>query len=86
MSVQIYAVLHERQHSGVARTATGRHTIAFRVLRQSADTVDYVAEVTLRVTRDGSSQVVTLPLDPARVALQSGQVVSFDVYFQNSLN
>jgi len=71
--------------TGAARTATGRHTISLQVLSQSPEAVDYLATTTILVSRDGSSQSVTLPLEPSRATLRAGQSVRFEVHFQNSL-
>jgi len=71
--------------SGSVRSGEGHHTLSFRVLRQSRQTVEYRAEATVRVRRDGLSFTATLPLEPARARLQSGESVSFDVHFSNSL-
>jgi len=72
--------------SGSVRSSEGHHTLSFRVLRQSRHTVEYRAEATIRVRREGMSFAVTLPLEPARARLQSGESVSFDVHFVNSLD
>jgi len=72
--------------AGVVRTASGHHTISFQVLRQSPEAVEYVAEATVRMSRDNLSSVVTLGLEPARQTLRAGETVTFDVDFRDSLS
>lgn len=71
--------------AAVARTAQGQHTIALQVLGQHPESVEYVAEARVRASRDGSPGTVRLALGPARVALRSGETVTFDVEFRNWL-
>lgn len=71
--------------SGIVRSAEGHHTLSFRVLRQSRQTVEYTAEATLRVRRDGATHTVTLALEKSRARIRGGESVRFDVHFSNSL-
>jgi hypothetical protein len=71
--------------TGVVRSASGHHTLSFQVLRQSPEAVDYLAEATIVVSRDGLPMVLTLALEPTRAALRAGQTVTFDVEFRDSL-
>jgi len=64
--------------SAVTTTDSGRHTLSFRVLRQSRDTIDYQARVLIRITRDGLPFEIFLTPDPIRAALLAGEVVSFE--------
>ena len=63
-------------------TASGHHTIAFQVLRQSGDVVDYRAEGAVHVSRDGVNLGgVPLKLGPAHASLTAGEAVTFDIEF-----
>ena len=64
-------------------STTGRHTISLQVLRQSLETVSYVAEGEVRVFRNGIPLLMTLPLQPTRAALQASESVTYDVEFLN---
>ena len=65
------------------RTLPGPHTISFQVLNQSMEAIDYRAQGTVRVRRDGLGWVATLPLDQKRVTLRSGERVDYDIEFTN---
>ena len=71
--------------SALARSASGRHTISFQVLRQSAEAVDYFADGTIRVSRVDLTlgTTVTVALKPIRATLRSGESVTFDVDFRD---
>lgn len=63
---------------------TGRHTISFQVLRQSAETVGYSIEGMVTVSRPGVPLLsLILPLGPSRTALRAGESVTFDIEFSN---
>jgi hypothetical protein len=63
-------------------SASGRHTIAFQVLRQSQDVVEYRAEGTLTVSRENVNLGgFPLRLGPQRASLAAGEAVTFDVQF-----
>jgi len=63
---------------------TGRHTISFQVLRQSQEVLDYVAEGTVRVSREGVALGgVAMSLGPKPARLEAGEAVSFEVEFAN---
>jgi hypothetical protein len=63
-------------------TSSGRHTISFRVLDQSAEAVEYLARGGVLVTREGLSLGgVRIGLGPRSAALRSGESVDFDVHF-----
>ena len=63
-------------------TASGPHTISFQVLRQSREVVEYRAEGTVRVSREGVNLgSVPMRLGPARAALTAGEAVTFDIQF-----
>ena len=63
----------------------GRHTVAFKLLRQSSEEADYVASGSVLVTRAGLSLGggATLPLGPRRATLRRGESISFEVDFQD---
>lgn len=63
-------------------SASGHHTIAFQVLRQSHEIADYRAEATVRVTREGVSLAgYPMRLGPKVATLAAGEAVSFDIQF-----
>jgi len=65
-------------------STSGRHTISFQVLRQSSRAVPYLADATVRVSRDGISwDGVNLPLGWTHAKLRAGESVDFDFGFQN---
>lgn len=67
-----------------ARTisTSGRHTISFMVLDQSAAAVEYLARGNVLVTRDGVSLGgVNLDLGPQSATLRRGESVTFEVVF-----
>lgn len=66
------------------RSWSGHHTISFQVLRQSQNVVDYLAEGTVLVSRDGVSLGgVAMPLKPSQARLREGGVVSFEIDFRD---
>jgi hypothetical protein len=69
----------ELRLTATVRTQGGHHTISFQVLSQSVDSVEYRAEGTVRVRRDGLAWVLTLPLRPTRATLRSGGRVDFEL-------
>ena len=64
----------------------GHHTISFQVLSQSSEVVDYVAEGSVLVSREGLPFLMTIDLEPTRATLRPGESVNFDVDFLNSTN
>lgn len=64
----------------------GHHTISFQVLSQSSEVVDYVAEGSVLVSREGIPFLMTIDLEPTRATLRPGESVTFDVDFLNSTN
>jgi hypothetical protein len=72
--------------TGVVQSTSGRHTLSFQVLRQSTEAVDYLAEATILVSRDGLAMVLTLALEPTQAALRAGDAVTFAVDFRDWLS
>ncbi len=65
-------------------SASGHHTISFQVLRQSRDVIDYRAEGTVLVDREGVNLGgVPMRLGPARARLAVGDAVTFEIEFIN---
>ena len=65
-------------------TATGHHSIAFQVLRQSREVVDYRAEGTVVVSRENLDlgfEFPPIPLGPSNASLAAGDAVIFDIHF-----
>jgi hypothetical protein len=63
-------------------SASGHHTIAFQVLRQSQEVMDYRAEGTVLVSRENVNLGgVPMRLGPTRARLAAGDTVTFDVQF-----
>jgi len=73
----------ELQLTALARSAAGRHTLSFQVLRQSQEAVDYLAHGSVRVSRDDVVlwSGANLPLKPTRATLRSGEGVTYDLEF-----
>lgn len=69
--------------SARARTGPGKHTLSFRVLRQTNETIDYVANATIVLQRDGISLVATLPLGSQHRTLRAGESITFEFEFTN---
>lgn len=67
--------------AGETTTTAGRHTLALQVLRQQQDSTVYLAEVTVRMTREGLTFVLPLSPSPVRTALRAGDAVSFALQF-----
>jgi hypothetical protein len=80
-----------REESGCAQlelnanvdSTNGHHTISFQVVSQSPETVEYIAEGEVLVTRDHIPFAMTLDLDPIRVTLRPGESVTFEVDFMD---
>lgn len=64
-------------------TVAGRHTLALQVVRQPRDATVYVAQVSVRMTRDGLGFVLPYTPDPVRTTLRPGGIVSFELQFQD---
>jgi hypothetical protein len=62
-------------------SASGHHTISFQVLSQSSEVVDYVAEGSVLMFREGLPFVMTIDLEPTRATLRRGESVTFGVDF-----
>ena len=63
-------------------SSSGRHTISFQVLEQSAPAVKYVAQGNVLVARDGIRLPgVNMLLGPKSATLGAGESVSFEVDF-----
>ena len=72
------------QLNGSASSKSGRHTISFKVLRQSQATLDYVARGSVLVSREGLGLGgVAIPFGPKRARLGEGDALTFDVEFVN---
>lgn len=72
------------QLQGSIVSEIGRHSISFKVIRQSAEILDYVVQGSALVTRAGVNlNGAALPLGPAQAQLAAGGAVSFDVSFTN---
>jgi len=69
--------------SGETTTGAGRHTLSFQVLRQPDGATAYVADVSIRLTREGLSFVYRMSPDPVRKTLRAGDTVSFQLSFQD---
>jgi hypothetical protein len=66
--------------AATVRSWAGHHTISFQVLNQSQNAIDYLAEGTVVVDREGISLGGTsLPLKPTHAKLRKGGVVSFEI-------
>jgi len=67
--------------AGVVSSPAGHHTITFKVLRQSAETDEYLATGTVAVSRPEPlfPDPVVLDLRPTRATLQPGEGVSFEI-------
>ena len=72
--------------SAEVRSTGGNHTVSFKVLSQSAEPVEYLAEGRVLVSREGLPFVTTIGLDPTRATLRAGESVSFDVRFPTFVN
>ena len=72
----------ELELAGVISTPAGHHTITFKVLRQSAESQEYLATGAVEVSREGLDlpQPAILDLQPTRAALQAGEGVSFEIH------
>lgn len=65
-------------------TVSGHHTISFRVLRQSQETIDYLASGSVVVSREGVALAGRqIPLRPTQARLEAGGDVSFEVEFKD---
>jgi len=67
--------------TGSVRSASGHHTISFRLLGGSNEAVEYLAEGKVLMSREGLSMVTTIPLKPARATLRPGESVTFEIDF-----
>lgn len=67
--------------SAETTTGGGRHTLSFQVVRQPGGDAVYVAEVSVRMTREGLGFVLPIRPDPVRATLHAGEVVSFRLDF-----
>ncbi len=64
------------------RSTSGRHTISFKVLHQSQEVVDYLAEGTVLVDRDGLALGgAYMPLRPTSATLRPGGAITFEINF-----
>lgn len=67
---------------GVTSSSSGRHTISFQVLDQSAPAVEYMAQGEVLVTREGLGlQGVLIRLGPEQSTLRLGDSVTFEISF-----
>ena len=73
----------EMDLDAITHTSPGHHTISFRVLRQSSEAVSYSAAGRIQVSRDGLSMSSTIPLEPRRATLRTGDGVTYDVEIWN---
>lgn len=72
----------ELELAAVTRTGSGRHTISFQVLDQSAEVVEYSVRGEVLVTREGLALGgVKISLGPTSATLRPGEIVTFDVLF-----
>jgi hypothetical protein len=62
-------------------TASGLHMLSFQVLRQPLAATTYVAEVTIRMTREGLDFVLPISPDRVRATLRAGETVDFELRF-----
>jgi hypothetical protein len=70
--------------SASTASVAGSHTVSFMVLEQSPKKVDYLADGTVLVTRNGLSLGgVVMKLGPKRSTLRQGDSVTFDVVFRD---
>ena len=74
---------NELELTAVASTQPGHHTISFQVLRQSPGVVSYSADGRVHSSRGGLSMAFTIPLEPKRATLRSGESVDYDLQFWN---
>ncbi|MEJ2085114.1 MAG: hypothetical protein P8Y44_05465 [Acidobacteriota bacterium] len=65
-------------------SASGHHTISFKVLRQSRKAVNYEASTSILVTRENIALGgATLQPQPTQARLRAGESVSFDIDFSD---
>jgi len=70
--------------SAVTQSSSGRHTISFQVLDQSAAAVEYLAQGEVLVTRNALGLGgVRIGLGPELATLRPGESVSFEVLFSD---
>jgi len=67
--------------AAVTTSESGRHTISFQVLRQPLDSTVYIAEVTIRLTREGLPFMLPISPTPVRATLKAGESVTFELNF-----
>jgi hypothetical protein len=72
----------ELELEAVTPSSSGRHTISFQVLDQSAKAVEYLARGRVLVTRDGIHLGgVNMNLGPKSATLRPGERVTFEIVF-----
>lgn len=67
--------------SAETTTASGLHTLSLQVLRQPLAATTYVAEVTIRITREGLDFVLPISPNQVRTTLRAGETVNFELSF-----
>ena len=72
--------------SAEVRSSSGNHTVSFKILSQSPEPVEYLAEGRVLVHQEGLPFVTTIALEPTRATLRAGESVSFDVGLLNFVN
>lgn len=72
----------ELELAGGIGAFAGRHTITFKVLRQSAETDEYLARgiVEISIADLQFTEPVTLDLAPKRGSLQAGEGLTFEIH------
>lgn len=65
---------------GVISSPTGRHTLTFKVLRQSEESSQYLASGSIEVTRTGIQlpDPAVIDLEPVRASLSAGEGITFE--------